>query len=471
MNAPGASIRRRIFTGSLKYVLARSATGALGILASLLLYRFLGPEESGKLQLVLALAMGLGNIGSLGYLDTLARFVPEKKPNEGAGLFRHALKLNAVAMAAGGLAFLGLLLAHAGLPQELVDVAPLFFLATTSYALYATSIGMLRGHGRLLVIPQLDLVFNTGAKLLALGVAVLAPFLVPVYAVHTVVGVGVLFWVLYLLRGDLGRGEARFSSAEARFAKLIMVGEIVRMLVVNVDIYVLRYLMGPEQVGLYAAGTRITRVGEQLILGPLMVPLLYYFSHPESSFMRKKIMEQGTRLSGVTVGFAALVLTFLAKPIVNVFLGPEYMASIPITQVYLIYALGRGIMFFMIPFYNSVNRPDYGIVHGLAIFVLNLVLDLVLIPRYGALGAAIGGVIAMSLATLAASAFLRRRFGVRMWSSVARIYLLYGACFLLGEKGHPLVGIAVFVAALAPLRLLGPDELRWFKRARGARRA
>lgn len=468
MNAPEPSIRRRIFTGSLKYVLARSTTGALGILASLLLYRFLGPEESGKLQLVLALAMGLGNIGSLGYLDTLARFVPEKQPDEGAGLFRRALRDNAVAMAVGGVVFLILLVFHVDLPQELVDVAPLFFLATTSYALYATSIGMLRGHGRLLVIPQLDLVFNTGAKLLALGVAVVAPFLVPVYAVHTAVGVGVLVWVLYLLRKDLRHGHARFSREEARFAKLIMVSQIVRMLVVNVDIYVLRYLMGPEEVGLYAAGTRITRVGEQLILGPLMVPLLYYFSHPESSFMRKKIMEQGTRLSGVTVGFAALVVTFLAKPIVNLFLGPEYLASIPITQVYVIYALGRGIMFFMIPMYNSMNRPDYGIYQGLAIFVVNLVLDFLLIPRYGALGAAVSGVIAISLTTLAASAFIRRRFGIRMWGAVARIYALYAVCFFLGEKGHPVVGLVVFVAALAPLRLMGPDELRWLKRMRRA---
>ncbi len=53
------------------------------------------------------------------------------------------------------------------------------------------------------------------------------------------------------------------------------------MLLGTVDLYVLRAYLGPEDVGIFAAGYRIPLLIEQLVLAPIGVPLLYYFSHPE----------------------------------------------------------------------------------------------------------------------------------------------------------------------------------------------
>jgi O-antigen/teichoic acid export membrane protein len=447
-------------------VAARSFTGALGIVASLLLYRVLGPYEAGRFQFVSVLAMSLGNIAALGFLDTLARFVPGKAPEVADGHYRRAIRLTLIGLAAGGVLFFGLLQLPIRIPSELRETAVLFYFGTASYALFAVSLGMLRGQGRLLIIPRIDLVFNSGAKTLALIVALTAPFLFPVFLAHTAVQIGVFLGVLLMLRRSFRHPEVRFSSAETRFCRLVLFGEAVRVLVMNIDIYLLRVLLGPDDVGIYAAGTRITRVGEQLILGPLMVPLLYYFSHPDSAFIKQRVMTMGTRLAGVFVGLVALGVAMLAEPIVTIFLGEAYLASIEITRIFVIYALGRAVMFFMLPLYSSENHPEYGIWQGLLIFGLNLGLDLVLIPRYGTVGAAMAGVFAVSVVSIGSAVFIQRRFGFALARPILLTYALYGVSYLIGERVHPGLGVLTYLALLVPLGLIRREDLRWFTEAR-----
>jgi PST family polysaccharide transporter len=459
-----SALRGRLLAGSAGYMSWKAITGALAMAASLLLYRVLGPEEAGRLQLALAAAMTVGAAAGLGFYDTLARFVPERGSEEGAGLFRRALRWNGWALAAGSLIFAAFWAARWGLPAEVREVAPLFLVFTAAYTLYTTAQGMLRGSGRLAAIPRLDLGTNFGAKVAALGAVAVLPGFVSAFAAHAAMQVVMLVVVLVLLRGAFRAPETRFRRAESRFGVLVMVGMLLQMLLGTVDLYVLRAYLGPEQVGIFAAGYRIPLLIEQLVLAPIGVPLLYYFSHPEYHGLREAVVRRGTRVAAAALGLSGLLLAALARPLVPLVLGEAYAESIEVTRLYAAHPLGIGLLLFSVPFYASVNRFEYGIVQGLVNFGLNLGLDLVLIPRFGPAGAAVAGIVSVAVTAVGASWFLRARFGIDIRATVAGAVLLYGLCLGLMSVVGDWAGPVAFAALLWPLRLLRREDVTLLRR-------
>ncbi len=459
-----SALRGRLLAGSAGYMSWKAVTGALAMVASLLLYRVLGPDQAGRLQFVLAVAMTVGAVAGLGFYETLARFVPERGSADGAGLFRRALRWNVWALVAGVLVFAGLWAARRGLPPEVREVAPLFLVFTAAYTLYATAQGMLRGTGRLMTIPRLDLGSNFGAKVAALGAVAILPGFVAAFAAHAVAQAVMLAVALVLLRDSLRTPETRFLREESRFGALVMIGMLLQTLLGTVDLYVLRAYLGPEEVGIFAAGYRIPLLIEQLVLAPIGVPLLYYFSHPEYRELRDAVVRRGTRIAGAALGLSGLLLAALARPLVPLVLGEAYVESSEVTRIYAAHPLGIGLLLFSVPFYASVNRLEYGIVQGLVNFGLNLGLDLVLIPRYGPAGAAVAGIVSVAVTAVGASWFLRARFGIDIRATVAGAVLVYALCLVLMSAVGDWAGPVAFAALLWPLRLLRREDLALLRR-------
>jgi len=463
-----AELQRRMMAGTAGYVVLRAITGALGVVASLFLYRLLGPDQAGRLQLVLALGMTVGAIAGLGFYDTLARFVPERSPEEGRGIFRRALTLNGLALAVGAVVFAVLWASGWGLPPEVRHAGVLFLVFAAGYALYTTSLGMLRGTGRLTTIPRLDLGVNFGSKVTAVGVVLLVPGFLAAFAAHVVMQVAMLVAAFWLVREVLRSPSVRLHREESRFGVLILVGTVLQLLLSTVDLYVLRILLGPQDVGLFAAGARIPLLAERIVLSPMGVPLLYYFSHPRYGEMREAVVRRGTRLTGAVLGYAALILAAAAPLIIRILLGPAYAGSVGVARIYAAHALGMGLLIFSVPLYGSLNHPEYGIFQGGVTFVINLGLDLLLVPRYGPLGAAYAGAIAVGVTALGAAWFFHARLGIDVRWPVAGVVLLYAGCFLILTTPFFWAGLVLYPAALWPLRLLRRGDFRLLARGRAA---
>jgi O-antigen/teichoic acid export membrane protein len=284
------------------------------------------------------------------------------------------------------------------------------------------------------------------------------------FSAHTMVQVGVTILALYLLRNTLRAPSVEFERTEIIFARTVLVGDIIRVLVNTINLYLIRAYMEPADVGIYAAGVRFTRMMEMLVLSPVAVPLLYYFSHPDSAHMKERIVRRGTRVVGAVMGLAALVLVVLAEPVVRIFLGEAYVGSADVARIYASHALGLGMLILVIPFYSSINKPHYTVMQGVLTFVVNLVLALILIPRYGPQGAAAAAVAAILVTVLAANVFLRLRFSIHGLSVVVRLFFLYGVSYALVEFGLPFVGIGLYAALVVPLGLIRRDDLDLLRR-------
>jgi hypothetical protein len=79
-------------------------------------------------------------------------------------------------------------------------------------------------------------------------------------------------------------------------------------------------------------------------------------------------------------------------------------------------------------------------------------------------GAAASAVVAITLSTLAATWFVQARLDIPILGPVLRTYFVFAVAFAAGVLGHPWVGIAFFLLALVPARLVRRRDLRWFRR-------
>lgn len=454
---------RPVFLRSAAFVAARVVTGGLSVLASLLLYRFLRPEEAGRFQFVLAGGMTLGVLCGLGFHDTLARFVPERSVEESGGLFRRALRWSAAA----GLV-LGIVIIAAGrwgaLPRDAARAGILLPAFVLTYAVYTCCLGMLRGGGRLRALSLLDLGWNFGAKAGAVAVAVSLPFFVPAFAAYAGVDLLVAGTALWILRRHL-RGAPRSLGPEASlFARVVLAAELVRILCSTVDIYVVRAMLGAEATGLFTAGARLTTIVESLVLTPIGVPLLYYFSRPGSDDLRRSAVENGTRLLGGAMGAGSLLLAAAAAPVVRILLGSDYEGSVPVARIYTGHAVGASLLVLLIPLYNSKNRPAYAIAQALTVLTVNLALDLILVPTLGIEGAAFAGVAATGCAALAFAWIARNRLQVDPVGGVVRVLALYFVCYAILAAGWTVPALALYALGLWSLRIIRRKDLELIRR-------
>jgi len=102
-------------------------------------------------------------------------------------------------------------------------------------------------------------------------------------------------------------------------------------------------------------------------------------------------------IMGIPVAIGGIML---AAPIINTFYGAEYAPVIPILRIlYLPFAI-LSIASAATSVILAVNRPSFILKVGLVLVVISISLDLLLIPRYGAEGAAIASSAARLIAPI-----------------------------------------------------------------------
>ncbi len=170
------------------------------------------------------------------------------------------------------------------------------------------------------------------------------------------------------------------------------IGNLFQFFNYRLDVFIVNYFLGPASVGIYIVSVMVT---ELLWYLPNAVGFVIF---PKSAATSPEAMNAFTpRVFRITLGLTALGalgLAALGKPLIQVIYSSAFVgAYVPMlvllpgvvllggAKVLTNEIAGRGY-----PHYNSVNA-------GLAI-VLTVVLDLVLIPRHGIVGAALASTIA-----------------------------------------------------------------------------
>ncbi len=177
----------------------------------------------------------------------------------------------------------------------------------------------------------------------------------------------------------------RMISACYRYGIKYYFGKLATLVDVQIGVIVIAMVGNTEQVGFFAAALGL--VSRLWILPEtLNIVLLPRVLTGQSALINLVI--RSCRVTVLAVAVAACLLAILAKPIVAVLLSPAFLPAVVPLMVLLPGVVMGCVTKVLISYFNGTGRPEYTSITLLVGVVLNVTMVIVLLPRWGLLGAA-----------------------------------------------------------------------------------
>lgn len=462
---------------------ADSATSLLAAMTvSIVLARALGPDRFGLYALVTTLVTFTFLFARLGVGDTVRRYMAEldgrnERRLRGAiagwglkvGILAALIAAIALVLASGSLSTFF----HSSELRVYLLIGAASLLPTAAASVLRNLQRGLQHWRRLLWLNVATSPLWVGLCLLAVrSGAGIAGVLVAGIAIE-IIGVGVLAtWAARDtgwpgLRAPLPPNlRSRVLRYNAGLALLVVMNVIVWQ---RSELLFLGRFSGSEQVAYYAVPfsltQRLTEVLPGAVLGVLLPTLTFAYAAADPSRFGEILSTAARYLAILALPMCAFGIP-LASAVVRLLYGPAYLPAVPVLQILLAASIfgvaGQAASAALL----GMEAQSWVLKTGLAAVALSLALDFLLIPRWGALGAAIANAVTQASWAVAVTAPLWRRVSQTARAAIARstavaivLGLLLGLTLVAGLPAIPLIAVgslatAIYVAALARLRLL-----------------
>lgn len=413
--------------------LARRLAGSFGVavlsrlafmVMAVVLARSLGPAEYGLFTFAIGGAVVASRFAALGWPSLAARRIPAYVGEEDWGRLRGLLRASDLFVLASSLLLAAAVASVAtwgGLRDDLGRGLALSALLICPLALSSLRRQQLAAFGR----PAAGLACDELLAPLALALAavvwaVSVDLSVACFAAASALGV-VLATVL--IRRSVTPSVRAAVPAYAmrgwlRFAVLAMMGVSAKLLMNKTDVLMLAPLSTLDQVGYYGAAFRLTYAltFPQVVLSTVLSPMLSAaHAAGDTARLRRRFLA-ALAFSILTAGPLALGLMLFPDEVMALLFGKDFA---PGGDVLAMLAFGQFIAAVSIPFAALALMADreraYGIMTVMALAV-NVLLNFILIPQYGAFGAAVAGTCA-SVALLIANTFVVKGIVARPMTS------------------------------------------------------
>lgn len=380
------------------------AVMGLAFVVTVVFARYLGPEQFGILAYAISLVSVFGVAGHVGLSGLVVRELvknPETKNTimgvsfflKGIGYivgFTFVLIVAFLTESPGSVEFWVLMIIAFGLVFKPVDVIDFWFQSVLQAKYTAISRVLAAAISSAL---KLLLVF-LGAQLIMLAVA---------HIIQSIVG-AMLLITFFVIKSKLRVTDWRFSREKAKelFSQgwVVFLGSIFAIIYLKVDQIMLKWLVGTEEVGIYAIAASLSEawyfVPAAIVASffPKLIKLQQ--ENPKQYYYR---LQQIFDFLFALATLVAILVTFLAEPIISTLFGTAYLGAIPILLVHIWAAL---FIFMRAAFSKWIlieNVLMFSLITQGVGAVANIVLNFLLIPKYGGLGAAYATLIAYAAAS------------------------------------------------------------------------
>ncbi len=250
---------------------------------------------------------------------------------------------------------------------------------------------------------------------LTLAKAPLIAFACATLAEATIVALCLAMVYRYQLKEDPGTWQADLLMARhlLRASWPLILSGLTITVFMRIDQIMLNHLSTSRAVGIYAAASRLTEVWYFIPTAAVSSVL------PSLVEARKEGREAFDRrfqtFCRMMVGLAVVIvlpMTFLAKPLMVALYGDAFADAGPILALHIWTALFAFQGVAQGPWFVIENLMKLNLLRTLAGALVNVGLNLVLIPRLGGLGAAIASLVATATANLFMNYFDRRTRGL-----------------------------------------------------------
>jgi O-antigen/teichoic acid export membrane protein len=287
-------------------------------------------------------------------------------------------------------------------------------------------------------------------------------------------------FVLGLITWQWGRLSLRFDTQLLRrlfrFGLPTMPAEASLYLLNFVDRLIISRTLGTAEVGLYSLAVKFAQAITVVVRGfQLAWPPLAYSIRDDDEARRTYAAVVTLFVAGCAFGVTGMWL--FSRWIVRALAAPEFFDSYEaiglISTAVTLYALYMVLVVIL----GRTGRTEFNLPAALAALVANIVLNLILVPPYGIVGAGIALVASYLVVLSLMYGFTQRLFPVPYeWGRLLRVVLTVAALVGLAEFFVPTSGalglaLRIVIFAAYPLALLAtgfftPGERRWLARLR-----
>lgn len=374
------------------------------IFVSVVIARMLGPTTYGLYTLIFWIITIAGMFVTLGFTTTTAKYISEYKGKNDdrsiIGILRFILTFEFVTGTAVTLivifssSFLAnvfsqskfsyfLIIAAIGiLPNAILDISSYVFNGLQQFK-YSALTTLVTSLCAIFVVPLI----------LFLGYGIMGLIIVNL----VIIGIG-LISVMYLLRKEIPLHSIFKITISQDVKKRIikyntyMMAIIFFDMIVNqrTEVFFLGYFRSPEEVAFYSVSFGIAAFAMNLLPGSLtgvLLPVMSETHGREDKAKLKRLFIESTRYLmnlAIPICIGGIVL---AEQIINVIYGPKYGPAVPALRILFISACALIISSGAAGLQYGIERQDFILKLGIILAILNVSLDIFLIPKYGIMGA------------------------------------------------------------------------------------
>lgn len=373
---------------------------AAGLIVGIWTARYLGPAQFGLLNYAAVFPAALLSVASLGLTSLLLTELVRQSDYTEREVLGTGFGLK---FAAGVVSFCVVLLLSQFLHRNQDLMRYMIFF--TSFTLVFQSADILDLYFQSKTKSKQSVKAKTIALLLSTSLKVY--FLVQQYSLLafsalTIIEVGlttVLMVLLYQQEGDQYILHWRFNRQLARYLLRlswpVMVSEFFIFVYMRVNQFMIGGMASPAELGRFSAALKLSEIWYfvAIAITTSFYPMIVQLKDTDDDAFKRGYQQLLSFLALVSIGIAVFI-TLFANVIVGVLYGGQYSG---VAQILVIH-IWSGVFVFL-----GVGIGNWFVLHGLqrlllyktiAGAVLNVVLNLLLIPRYGAVGASVATLLA-----------------------------------------------------------------------------
>ena len=226
------------------------------------------------------------------------------------------------------------------------------------------------------------------------------------------------------------RVDAAFSREALAFGLRGQAGNILQYVGLRLDLLLVPAFLTLQAGGLYFVAVRVSDAVGQI--GTAASSLLFPRVAAEDDRSETRLTERVARMTILGVAVVAALIGVAADPLLRVVFGGEYATGATALQVLLAGVVPLSLCRVLVADLKGRGRPGLASLGSMAMAVATVALDIVLIPAWGLVGAAVASLLGYGLGAVAlAAAYHRVTHGallalVPRWSDVRELTALVG---------------------------------------------
>ena len=415
-------LRRAIVGAGARSLTVRVAGLFLSYAANVLLSRLLGAEQYGEYSIALSWALTIALPAKAGFDNSALRYSTIYLENRDHAALRGFIRLASTSIFLASACIAGLILAvgssFISLPRQSLLWSALLVFPLALLAFYSV---LLRTTGRVAAGQFYEQILRPGLIIIGASAfvvagsgfnALLAIQLTTVAAFGALLASGLNLRLVLrsavLQKPDYGRWREWLTVS----MPMLLVG-VVQETTNQIDILLLGQLADNEQAALFAASWRIASlvpfalIALSMLGAPLVASAYARRSFDELHHVSKLV----ARMGFVASILAALTLMGLGGWLLSWF-GPAFTKGTPVLYVLLMGGVINAFTGIVSYFMTMTGRERHALVIYIVALSLSILFNLLLIPRYGAVGAAVASTVATASWNIAMLIYVRRTIGI-----------------------------------------------------------